>query len=765
MFKAQPRNVYQSNYISQTGQNFQNISNYGSNINQYSLNVNTPTNNYYTSTKQSKVSPQSYNSQSQKEIQEGVVFDTSVNKYRNFKNAPNTQSSLVSSTIPSKNMNTNNYAPLNNSYQNQNTNNKIVVEEKTKVLMPGEIMEENKVEEIPLEIFKETITNPDGTKTTINKQNFIKKTVINTPIALPTINIVKNAPQLPIYKQTITQEYFTKTIPSTVVSTLKYKNKLPMEMIPESENEGNFNEKSASSKKYSENSSLKSRPSLAEKNKRDYSSDKNYKIISDSPGLINAMDFENERISYVIDEKYKKKGDVKNIIVSKKGKNESQRLSSTKKEENTKILQSLYDNLNKGNPSDNYEKIENILSSMDDKEKNEVLEKIYKNNPKNKKLYNELKNKRSPKNVNNKENQITEKRSPKSSKSENRNTKDNSSNSKEKNYSFKKKDNQNIPNKKEKNYTEDFKINKEVREKRNQSNSPIQYQKQSTYAGIEKEKKKNKEKSNFNELNKEVPAKKEEEKKLLKSTKAKQAPKKREQAESTSIDNSKTIPAQAQRKNKKPIDSIPKPKKEKTSKINSAGNTIEVNKTTRNNRTNTEKRNRIYSPRNREVNDKISHDFEMKETEKPKKRAVSKKMTDTNKTEIIHKKKNKRAEINIIDDDNDSFSNNDKFKKRTYDIKSNQIRKNNLKRPNTSSQREIEQIEKKMLFPAQSFSERNIIKTNKGNPISIEKMEFIINNFNDNPFLGPSPYASTYKDRATIIKQEIEEEDYDQEAY
>ena len=234
------------------------------------------------------------------------------------------------------------------------------IEEKTIALVPGQTIEKKTVAEKFEEPTEEVIENQDGTLDLIFKQTKVTTITENIPVESGKIKLAEGVPNLPIYKQKITYNY--ETISKSQIKNDEKREKLFQEYR---KNEGiednddidrNLNEEA----EFGENED-EDEEEFRRKEKININFDKT-----------------------IIPKGFKNEKELEDFLNSTNNKEEN--LTKEEKEKRLNCIKDIFNNISKGaNKEQNLKKLAEILGSLNDKERKEILEKLSKDN-KNKNL-------------------------------------------------------------------------------------------------------------------------------------------------------------------------------------------------------------------------------------------------------------------------------------------------------------------------------------------------------------------------------------------
>lgn len=224
-------------------------------------------------------------------------------------------------------------------------------EEKTIVLIPGQTIEKKTVEEKLEDPTEEVIENPDGTLDLILKQTKVTKITENIPLESGKEELFESIPELPMYKQKITYNY--ETLSKSQKKNDAKREKLFQEYKQNKENDDSIN---------AINRNLNEEEEFGE----------NEDVELEGKTNIN-INFEKN----IIPKGFKDAKELENFLnnTNNKGAN----LTSEEKEKRSNCIKDLFNIITKGgNKEQNLEKLSEILASMNEEERKEILEKLSK---------------------------------------------------------------------------------------------------------------------------------------------------------------------------------------------------------------------------------------------------------------------------------------------------------------------------------------------------------------------------------------------------
>ena len=234
------------------------------------------------------------------------------------------------------NVNKNKRENLSSTKKIQNTDKRKETEEKIIVLIPGQTIEKKTIEEKFEEPIEEIVQNPDGTYNLFLKQTKITTITENIPVESQKIKLNEGASELPVYKQLITYNYETMT-------TLK----------PKKDIKGN----NIISRNLNQEEDFVGNIIDDQNNNNDY----NIHITNIDPKIL-PRGFQNEKELQKFLEGINKKAG---------------KITPEEKEKLMNCFQDMFNNISKGeNVDENLEKLSQILSHMNGKERNEILKKL-----------------------------------------------------------------------------------------------------------------------------------------------------------------------------------------------------------------------------------------------------------------------------------------------------------------------------------------------------------------------------------------------------
>ena len=224
------------------------------------------------------------------------------------------------------------------------------IEEKTIVLVPGQTIEKKTVEEKFEDPTEEVIESPDGTLDLILKQTKITKITENIPLESEKVQLIEGIPELPMYKQKITYNYET-------YSKSQNKNDAKREKL--------FQE-------------------YKQKKEKDENNDINRNLNEEEEFGENEDEELDEKINVNIDfdtnilpKGFKDAKELENFLNSTN--NKGTNLTPEEKEKRSNCIKDLFNNIAKGgNKEQNLEKLSEILASMNEEERKEILQKLSK---------------------------------------------------------------------------------------------------------------------------------------------------------------------------------------------------------------------------------------------------------------------------------------------------------------------------------------------------------------------------------------------------
>ena len=263
---------------------------------------------------------------------------------------------------------------------NQNLEKSQRKEEKTIVLIPGQTIEKKTMYvdyENPTE---EAIENPDGTFSLILKQKKITTITENIPIEDDKIKLTEGSPKLPIYKQLITYNYETITSPSKKKGT-KNNKLISQGKIGENDKKGiNMNLDNELNNDLNKNLNKNLNKELNKDLNNGFNDDGENLYGNKDKDLSGEKDYLNQEPdahfdANIIPKGFKNEKELEKFLdeINQKEGN----ATPEEKEKRMKCLKDIFDNIAKGgNPEQNLEKLSQLLSNMNEKDRKEFLKKL-----------------------------------------------------------------------------------------------------------------------------------------------------------------------------------------------------------------------------------------------------------------------------------------------------------------------------------------------------------------------------------------------------
>ena len=263
---------------------------------------------------------------------------------------------------------------------NQNFEKSQRKEEKTIVLIPGQTIEKKTVYvdyENPTE---EAIENPDGTFNLILKQKKITTITENIPIEDDKIKLTEGSPKLPIYKQLITYNYETISSPSQKKG-MKNNKLISQGKIGENDKKGvNMNSDNELNNDLNKNLNKNLNKELNKDLNTGFNDDGENLYGNKDKDLLGEKDYLNQEPdahfdANIIPKGFKNEKELEKFLdeINQKEGN----ATPEEKEKRMKCLKDIFDNIAKGgNPEQNLEKLSQLLSNMNEKDRKEFLKKL-----------------------------------------------------------------------------------------------------------------------------------------------------------------------------------------------------------------------------------------------------------------------------------------------------------------------------------------------------------------------------------------------------
>ena len=306
----------------------------------------------------------------------------------------------------------------NNNEQLRESNVSVVKkqEEKTIVLVPGQTIEPKNITETFENPVEEIIQNPDGTTTSLIKQTKIITTTQNIPIEENKIKSLEGAPELPMIKQYITYEYKTVTTlkengdqsgqglngqnqfsSSNLMnqsSPMKYGQHGFNQYGNERQGQQGYNqfEDNYNPQNFNDQRNINSNSQFGNEK---LGGNKNFYHNQNVQNNNSGNEQENENIKSnlspdVLPKGFKSEEEVENFLdeINQKGEN----ATPEEKQKRLKCLEEIFNNIGKGgeNSEENLQKLSELLSNMNEKDRQEILTKLNKGFPKNGELLKKL---------------------------------------------------------------------------------------------------------------------------------------------------------------------------------------------------------------------------------------------------------------------------------------------------------------------------------------------------------------------------------------
>ena len=263
---------------------------------------------------------------------------------------------------------------------NQNLEKSQRKEEKAIVLIPGQTIEKKTMYvdyENPTE---EAIENPDGTFSLILKQKKITTITENIPIEDDKIKLTEGSPKLPIYKQLITYNYETISSPSQKKG-MKNNKLISQGKIGENDKKGiNMNLDNELNNDLNKNLNKNLNKELNKDLNNGFNDDGENLYGNKDKDLLGEKDYLNQEPdahfdANIIPKGFKNEKELEKFLdeINQKEGN----ATPEEKEKRMKCLKDIFDNIAKGgNPEQNLEKLSQLLSNMNEKDRKEFLKKL-----------------------------------------------------------------------------------------------------------------------------------------------------------------------------------------------------------------------------------------------------------------------------------------------------------------------------------------------------------------------------------------------------
>ena len=295
-------------------------------------------------------------------------FNKNTFKQSSPNNMPQNNYNNKNTDTPQKNQtqNLDQYQELNHNVETSEKK-----EERTLVLVPGQTIEKKSVVENFENPIEEIIENPDGTVCSVIKQTKVTTITENIPIEENKIKSIEGAPELPMYKQKITHLYET-------VSSMKKKENL--------NGINSFSKQGANGNYDGINKNIYKDGQFDE----DEMNEANSKIKGRLGVALSGIKEERHFDASVLPKGFKNEKELEKFLdnMNQKGDN----LSPQEKAKRFNCIKELFNNIVKGkNQEENIEKLAELLTNMNKKDRKEILEKLAKD-PKNINLLKKLQN-------------------------------------------------------------------------------------------------------------------------------------------------------------------------------------------------------------------------------------------------------------------------------------------------------------------------------------------------------------------------------------